>query len=106
MVVPSKFHSYVLCLAHEHLLSAHLGVTKTYHRILQHFFWPGLKRDVAKFCRTCHTCQITGKPNQVIPRAPLSPIPVMGEAFEEVLVDWLASVLYRKQKQVTNICVP
>ncbi len=42
---------------------------------------------MAKFCRTCHTCQITGKPNQVIPRAPLSPIPVMGEAFEEVLVD-------------------
>ncbi len=87
VVVPSKYCSYVLCLAHEHLLSAHLGVTKTYHRILQHFFWPGLKRDVAKFCRTCHTCQITGKPNQVIPRAPLSPIPVMGEAFEEVLVD-------------------
>ncbi len=56
VVVPSKYRSYVLCLAHEHLLSAHLGVTKTYHRILQHFFWPGLKRDVAKFCRTCHTC--------------------------------------------------
>ncbi len=86
MVVPSKYRS-VLFLAHEHLLSGHLGVTKTYHRILQHFFWPGLKRDVAKFCHTCHTCQITGKPNQVIPRAPLSPIPVMGEAFEEVLVD-------------------
>ncbi|KAL1266443.1 hypothetical protein QQF64_002118 [Cirrhinus molitorella] len=27
------------------------------------------------------------KPNQVIARAPLSPIPVVGEAFEEVLVD-------------------
>ncbi len=51
------------------------------------FFCPGLKRDVAKFCRTCHTCQITGKPNQVIPRAPLTTILVMGEAFEEVLVD-------------------
>ncbi len=43
--------------------------------------------DIWGKCRTCHTCQITGKPNQVIPRAPLTPILVMGEAFEEVLVD-------------------
>ncbi len=87
VVVPLKYRSHVLCLAHEHLLSGHLWVTKTYHRILQHFFWPGLKRDVTKFCRTCHTCQIAGKPNQVISPAPLSPIPVIGEAFEEVLID-------------------
>ncbi len=66
VVVPLKYRSQVLCLAHEHLLSGHLGVSKTYHRILQHFFWPGLKRDVTKFCRTCHTCQIAGKPNQVL----------------------------------------
>lgn len=87
VVVPNKYRSHVLWVAHEHLLSGHLGVTKTYQRILQHFFWPGLKRDVAKFCRTCRTCQIAGKPNQVISPAPLSPIPVIGEAFEEVLVD-------------------
>lgn len=41
VVVPSKYRSYVFCLAHEHLLSGHLGVTKTYHRILQHFFGLG-----------------------------------------------------------------
>lgn len=87
IVVPSEYHQNVLSLAHEHLLSGHLGVTKTYHRILRHFFWPGIKRDVAKFCRTCHVCQLMGKPNQLIPPAPLSPIPVMGEAFEQVLVD-------------------
>lgn len=87
VVVPSTFRPQVLCLAHEHVLSGHLGITKTYNRILYHFFWPGLKRDVAKFCRTCHTCQIVGKPNQLIPPAPLSPIPVVGEAFEEMLVD-------------------
>jgi len=87
VVVPTQYRSQVLCLAHEHLLSGHLGITKTYQRVLQYFFWPGMKRDVAKFCRTCHTCQIAGKPNQVISPAPLSPIPVIGEAFEEVLVD-------------------
>ncbi|KAG1952330.1 gag-pol fusion protein [Pimephales promelas] len=76
---------HVLCLAHDHVLSGHLGITKTYNRILKHFFWPGLKRDVVRFCRTCDTCQRMGKPNQVIPPAPLCPIPVMGEPFEHVL---------------------
>lgn len=26
----------------------------TYHRVLCNFFWPGLKIDVTKYCRTCH----------------------------------------------------
>ncbi len=69
------------------MLSGHLGITKTYNRILRHFFWPGLKRDVVEFCRICHTCRCMGKPNQVILPAPLSPIPVIGEPFEHVIID-------------------
>uniref|UniRef100_A0A4W5LNZ8 Gypsy retrotransposon integrase-like protein 1 n=1 Tax=Hucho hucho TaxID=62062 RepID=A0A4W5LNZ8_9TELE len=87
IVIPTAFRQNVLSLAHDHQWSGHLGITKTYDRVLRHFFWPGLKQDVAQFCRTCHTCQITGKPNQVIPPAPLCPIPVIGEPFEHVVVD-------------------
>lgn len=87
IVIPSCYRQHVLCLAHDHVLSGHLGITKTYNRILKHFFWPGLKRDVVRFCRTCDTCQRMGKPNQVIPPAPLCPIPVMGEPFEHVIID-------------------
>ena len=47
----------------------HLGVNKTYYKILNHFYWPGLKTDASKYCRSCHTCQMVGKPNQVIPKA-------------------------------------
>lgn len=87
IVVPSDYRPHVLSLAHDHPFSGHLGVTKTYNKVLKHFFWPGLKADVVKFCRTCNTCQITGKPNQVVPPAPLCPIPVLGEPFEHVIVD-------------------
>lgn len=51
------------------------------------FFWPGLKADVAKHCRSCHTCQMVGKPNKPILPAPLQPILVIGEHFERVLLD-------------------
>ena len=46
-----------------------------------------MKKDVSKFCRSCHICQIVGKPNQKIPRAPLQPIPAFAEPFIRVLID-------------------
>lgn len=55
IVIPTGLRQNVLSLAHDHQWSGHLGITKTYDRILRHFFWPGLKQDVAQFCRTCHT---------------------------------------------------
>ncbi len=67
VVVPNKFRNEILSLAHDSPLAGHLGVTKTYDRILRQFFWPGLKRDVKLHCRTCHTCQISGKSNPPIP---------------------------------------
>ncbi len=87
IVVPTQFRSHVLMLAHDHSFSGHLGIIKTYYRILRHFFWPGLRSDVVKYCRSCHTCQIVGKPNQSISPAPLCPIPVVGEPFERVILD-------------------
>lgn len=87
LVVPTSLRWHVLQLAHDHAWSGHLGVTKTYDRILQHFFWPAMKADVVQFCNTCHTCQLVGKPNQAVPPAPLRPIPAVGEPFEHILVD-------------------
>lgn len=71
-------------MAHDHELSGHVGVQKTYDNLLKHFFWPSMKPDVFKFCKSC---QLSSKPNQVIPPAPLKPIPVLGESFERNLID-------------------
>ena len=67
IVVPTIHRREVLELAHDLPISVHFGVRKTHNRVLQNFFWPGLKRDVAKWCKECHTCQLGGKPNQNIP---------------------------------------
>ncbi|XP_065149952.1 uncharacterized protein [Paramisgurnus dabryanus] len=87
VVAPVDCRQQILSLAHEHLWAGHLGISKTYNRVLKQFFWPGLKRDVTRFCKTCRTCQVVGKPNQCVPPAPLQPIPVVGEPFEHVIVD-------------------
>lgn len=109
MVVPVKFRQHVLELAHEHLWSGHLGVTKTYNRVLKHLFWPGMKADdVVSFCKTCPTCQIVEKPNQVVPPAPLHPIPAIGEPFEHVIVHCVGPLPRTKscnQFLLTAMCV-
>ena len=87
IVVPTVYRREVLELAHDLPMSGHLGVRKTHNRVLQHFFWPGLKRDVAKWCKECHTCQLSGKPNQNIPQAPLHPIPAFDEPFSHIIID-------------------
>lgn len=45
IVVPSCYRRDVLSLAHDHI-GEHLGVNKAYYKILQHFFWPRLKKYV------------------------------------------------------------
>lgn len=87
VVVPAPFRSHILSIAHEGKWSGNLEVTKTYNSILRHFYWPGLKSDGTTYCRSCHVCQVVGKPNQIVPHAPLHPIPAIGEPFEHVIVD-------------------
>ena len=76
-------------MAHDIPLAGHLGVNKTNERILAHFFWPGIRQTVAEYCKTCTICQIVGKPNQKIQRAPLQPIPAFEEPFSKVIIDYV-----------------
>ncbi|XP_076065323.1 uncharacterized protein LOC143039330 [Oratosquilla oratoria] len=57
IMLPRVYRKEVLRLGHDSPLSGHMGVRKTLDRIWQHFYWPGIRRDVAQHCRTCHTCQ-------------------------------------------------
>ncbi|XP_042858103.1 uncharacterized protein LOC122244300 [Penaeus japonicus] len=85
IVVPKSLRPDILSIAHD--LCGHLGVTKTYHKVLAHFYWPRLKRDVVKHCRTCHICQVKGKPGTSVKPYPLQPIPVVEEPFSKIIID-------------------
>lgn len=87
IVVPEVYPSDVMSMAHDSPMAGHLGVRKTCDRILKHFWWPRVGSDVADYCRSCHTCQVVGKPNQKIPTAPLKPIPAFDEPFSRVIID-------------------
>ena len=46
LVVPECMKKALLKLAHDNIMSGHLGIAKTKERIKRHFFWPNLAADV------------------------------------------------------------
>lgn len=87
VVLPKQCRRETLSLAHDSRLAGHLGVRKTLQKIWSTFYWPGMKKDVANYCRTCHTCQLVGKPNARPDKAPLVPLPVFDAPFDRVMID-------------------
>lgn len=85
LLVPKKYVSRVLYLAHTHQLGAHLGVQKTFDRVVARFYWPGVKGAIEQFCRECPECQKTApRPNF---RNPLVPLPIIGTPFSRIAMD-------------------
>lgn len=53
----SEMKKAILEESHRSKLSIHPGATKMYQDLKSLFWWPGMKRDVAKFVYACLTCQ-------------------------------------------------
>uniref|UniRef100_A0A3B5RCM4 Gypsy retrotransposon integrase-like protein 1 n=1 Tax=Xiphophorus maculatus TaxID=8083 RepID=A0A3B5RCM4_XIPMA len=85
LVVPRDARGMVLTLGHSIPWAGHLGTRKTLARIKRHFYWPGLRTEVAQFCRTCSQCQLTS--NKFPSRAPLQPLPLIDMPFERLGMD-------------------
>lgn len=90
LVVPQPVRDVVLTLGHSVPWAGHLGKHKTTARLRRHFHWPGLRSDVAQFCRSCPQCQKTSV--KCPSRAPLQPLPVIGTPFDRLGMDIVGPV--------------
>ena len=57
LVVPANNRAQILIDAHRDITSGHLGVEKTYERIAQKYYWPGMWHEVYQFVNECDECQ-------------------------------------------------
>lgn len=55
-VIPSEQREKVIADNHAQETAAHLGVFKTYRRLLLRYYWPGMYSDVVKFVTNCQIC--------------------------------------------------
>ena len=85
LVLPVQCRSVVLHLAHDIPMAGHLGVAKSKDRVLQRYYWPGVFRDIANYCRSCEACQ------RSVPRRPVRtqmvPMPLIAVPFKRIAMD-------------------
>ena len=98
LVVPEGFREKVMRLAHETLMSGHLGTKKTLDRVVAEFFWPGICGDVARFCKSCDICQRTIQKGRVS-KVPLGKLPLIDTPFKRVAVDIVGPIEPRSEKR-------
>ena len=98
LVVPEGFREKVMRLAHETMMSGHLGTKKTLDRVVAEFFWPGICGDVARFCKSCNICQRTIQKGRVS-KVPLGKLPLIDTPFKRVAVDIVGPIEPRSEKR-------
>ncbi len=57
LVAPPRIRLQVMYYLHSQRIAGHLGVKKTSHNIRRRFWWPRVREDVKRWCRTCVPCQ-------------------------------------------------
>ena len=98
LVIPEGYREKVMGLAHETLMSGHLGIKKTLDRVVSEFFWPGVCGDVARFCKSCDICQRTIQKGRVT-KVPLGKMPLIDTPFKRVAVDIVGPIEPRSDKK-------
>ena len=86
-IVPQAMKKDILHQMHDSLMSGHLGCMKTREKILQKFYWFGLRDDVNIYIQRCDNCA-ANKESRSRPRAPLGSMPV-GAPLDRLSTDIL-----------------
>ena len=85
LVVPKCLKDEILRHMHCDILSGHLGRKKTKERLLQRYYWFGVREDINNFIARCDICGAIKLPNKTI-RAPLGSMQV-GAPMDRLATD-------------------
>ena len=102
IVLPLEMVFIVLTQLHGSAIAGHLGIRKTLDKVQRCFYWPGQRRDVEDWCRSCSKCiarklpvrphhapmqiETAGKPLQRVSMDILGPLPETKRQNRYILV--------------------
>ena len=86
LVPPQSNRQKLFHDVHDGVYSGHLRDAKIHGELAKHYWWPGMRSDIVKWCQECITCA-TRQPGKKL-KSPLVPVPVAGP-FDRVGVDVL-----------------
>ncbi|KAJ9544711.1 hypothetical protein OSB04_024418 [Centaurea solstitialis] len=81
----------LLTEAHKSKYSIHPGATKMYRDLKNGYWWPGMKRDVARFVEECMTCRMVKAEHQR-PHGKLQPLEIPVWKWEHITKDFITKL--------------
>lgn len=88
LVLPKPMRKQALEAAHAAKESGHLGIAKTYGKLIQKYFWPTIHRDTESYVKSCLECQRRRAPTEKAGR--LQHIETPEKPFDTVGIDLLS----------------
>ncbi|CAK9801703.1 Retrovirus-related Pol polyprotein from transposon 412 [Anthophora quadrimaculata] len=85
-IPPEGQRQAIISENHISAYAGHKGITKTFRRIREKYFWPSMKSDVADFVNTCRSCQLQ-KLTRTKTRVPMTLTDTPGRAFDKISLD-------------------
>ena len=76
---------------HDSPQAGHQGVDRTYAVMRRQFFWPRMSKDVKRFVRSCHACQVS-KPTNKSQGGLLHPLPIPKRRWGTVTMDFVVGL--------------
>jgi len=97
LILPKELVRDVMYELHDSLIGGHLGIAKTYSKVMDIFYWFEMRRDVENYVRNCHICESLKNPVET-QRAPLHPHS-SGAPLEKIAVDILVVPISDKRNK-------
>ena len=92
MCIPKgEVRDEVLAEAHSSAYSVHPGGTKMYKDLKHHFWWNGMKREIAQYVAKCLVCQQVKAEHQR-PGGLLQPLPIPEWKWEHITMDFITAL--------------
>jgi hypothetical protein len=77
--------------AHDANYSGHMGFKKTLDLLQRHYWWPGMRKDIESYVKTCESCQ-RNKSSTQAPAGPLQPLPIPDRRWSSVSMDLITDL--------------
>jgi hypothetical protein len=89
--IPESMRTRILLDSHDAKHSGHPGRGKTYEKIKQRYWWPGMRKSIFDYVDSCHECQRT-KVSRQKPLGYLMPLPAPERPWQHVTADFIVQL--------------
>jgi hypothetical protein len=89
--VPSSMRTWIIQLSHDSPSAGHPGIARTLALITRSFSWPGIRKDMIKFVKTCDSCQRV-KARRQLPEGQLNSLTIPEKPWSKVGIDFIVKL--------------